>query len=73
MNCQSRYDGVQQARNVAIGGYVAAPILLGLAAYALFSSSPAEPSPADHRAASHPLQFACAPSAAPAITCAATF
>ncbi len=73
VDCQSRYDGVQQARNVAIGGYVAAPILLGIAAYALFSSSPGEPSPADHRAASHPLQFACAPSAAPAITCAATF
>jgi len=73
VNCQSRYDGVQQARDVAIVGYVAAPILLGVAAYALFSSSSAEPSPADHRAASHPLQFACAPSAAPAITCAATF
>jgi hypothetical protein len=73
VNCRSRYDGVQQARNVAIVGYVAAPILLGVAAYALFSSSSAEPSPADHRAASHPLQFACAPSAAPAITCAATF
>jgi hypothetical protein len=79
VDCQSRYDGVQQARNIAIGGYVAAPILLGLAAYALFSSSsPGEPSPADHRAASRhrtasPPQFACAPSAASAITCAATF
>ena len=73
VNCQSRYDGVQQARNLAIVGYVAAPILLGVAAYALFSSSSAEPSPADHRAASHPVQFACAPSAAPAIICAATF
>jgi hypothetical protein len=73
VNCQSRYDGVQQARNIAIVGYVAAPILLGAAAYALFSSSPSESSPADHRAASHPLQFACAPSAAPAITCAAIF
>jgi hypothetical protein len=73
VNCQSRYDGVQQARDVAIVGYVAAPILLGVAAYALFSSSHAESSPADHRAASHPLRFACAPSAAPAITCAATF
>ena len=73
VNCQSRYDGVQQARDVAIVGYVAAPILLGVAAYALFSSSPAERTPADHRAASLPLQFACAPSAAPAITCAATF
>jgi hypothetical protein len=72
-NCQSRYDGVQQARNVAIAGYVAAPILLGVAAYVLFSSRSAEPSPADHRAASHPLQFACAPSAAPALTCSATF
>jgi len=73
VDCQSRYDGVQQARNIAIAGYVAAPILLGIAAYELFSSSPAEPSPADHRAASHALQFACAPSAAPAITCAAIF
>jgi hypothetical protein len=73
VDCQSRYDGVQQARNVAIGGYIAAPILLGVAAYVLFSFSPAEPSPADHRAANHPLQFACAPNGAPAITCAATF
>jgi len=73
VDCQSRYDGVQQARNVAIGGYVAAPILLGVAAYVLFFSSPAEPAPAEHRAASHPLQFACAPSATSAIACAATF
>lgn len=73
VDCQSRYDGVQQARNIAIGGYVAAPILLGVATYVLFFSGPAEPAPAEHRAANHPLQFACAPSAAAAITCAATF
>jgi hypothetical protein len=73
VNCQSRYDGVQQARNVAIAGYVAAPILLGLGAYLLFTSNHAEASAADHQSPSRPLRFACAPAAASAITCAATF
>ena len=67
--CQSQYDSIQMARNVAIAGYVAAPILLGISAYLLFSGDSSD----SDDAATHTRRLACAPALGPGLTCAARF
>jgi len=67
--CQSQYDNIQLARNLAIAGYVATPILLGISAYLLFSGDSAD----SDDAATHTRRLACAPSLGPGLSCAARF
>jgi hypothetical protein len=68
--CQSQYDSIQMARNVAIAGYIATPILLGVSAYLLFSG---DSSDSDDEAAARNRRLACAPALGPGLTCAARF
>jgi hypothetical protein len=67
--CQSQYDSIQMARNLAIAGYVAAPILLGISAYLLFSGDSSD----SDDAATHTRRLACAPALGPGLSCAARF
>ena len=68
--CKSEYDSIQTARNLAIAGYIAAPVLLGISAYLLFSG---DSSDTEDDAATHTRRLACAPALGPGLICGARF
>jgi len=68
-DCSARYDGITQARNLAIAGYVSGPILLGISAYLLLSSDGSR----GDAATSPRYRLACAPTGGLGVSCGGRF